>query len=105
MPRMDKTNQKTTNFEKKYGLPKSCRKIKLTRKIKTINDLLAKSDINSVIEDLLKVKADITDLVIIYKADNSIHLLDQVSTPLTTELGMLEVAKNIMLNDFIEDEE
>jgi hypothetical protein len=85
------------------------RRIKLSTKIKTMNDILARSDVNDVIEGIVNDKKDITDILIICKlSDNTIHYVytmnesdiqnsDIQNSELKT-LGLMEYTKNSILN-------
>jgi hypothetical protein len=79
-------------------------KLKLTRKIKTLDDLFARSDVNDTIEQLVSTKKDITDLVMVYKtSDGSIwysYAIDDATNQdeMVKVLGLIEYAKNMILN-------
>jgi hypothetical protein len=87
---------------------------KLSRKIKTMDDLLTRDDINATLQEVLKCKKDITDIIIIYKdSDGVINQSAAVSEAGEWSkdcdlkvLGMLEYVKNMILNpiDDCEDE-
>jgi len=59
-------------------------------KIKTINDLLARDDINGILADLNKRKPDITDMIVIFynkrKDTWGWTITDNTSDPLATYL-------------------
>lgn len=87
------------------------RKIKLSRKIKTIDDLISRSDVNDILSNIASQKVDITDIVCIYKtSDGFIQYSYAINEPNTTGevikvLGLIEYAKNILLNPNDKSEE
>jgi hypothetical protein len=95
-------NKKPNNFEKRYGLPPSVRKLKLTNRIKTVNDLLTRSDVNDVLDELSKNKSDVTDMIVIYKTSNNLmhysYAINDNNNETLRVLGMVEYFKNMILN-------
>ncbi len=108
MPMNNINNKKPSNFEKKYGLPSSVRKLKLTNKIKSVNDLLSRSDVNDVLDELSHDKSDITDMIVIYKtSDNKMnysYALTDNDNEYIQALGMVEYFKSMLLNGSSKDE-
>ncbi len=90
-----------SNFEKKYGLPKSALRIKKgVRRITTIEDLLTRDDINGILVALDKVKPHISDMIVIY-FDKERNILDYIVTDETLvskSVWMLEATKLDILN-------
>jgi hypothetical protein len=86
------TNHKSTTI--KYHL----------KKIKTINDLFAQDDVNRLIEDVNAKKSNINELIAIYKTvDGKIHW-ECATSNLSTTLGLIEIAKDMMLKCGDEEE-
>jgi hypothetical protein len=85
------------------------RKLKLSRKIKTIDDLFARDNVNDILDEVSKDKKDITDMIILYKtSDGCIHYsyaIDESDAKEETlkALGLLEYVKNMILFPESED--
>jgi len=77
---------------------------KLT-KVKTINDLLTRDDINGILADLDEAKPDISDLIVIYM-DKDKNRCFQITedTLVSTATWMLESTKLDMINEDLEEE-
>ena len=74
-------------------------KTKLPRKIKTINDLLARDDINEFLADMDNEKANIKQALIIYvRRDGSYSWEISEGIPDATVLGLLEQMKYDILS-------
>ncbi len=82
----------------KHGLPASAMRIK--SRVTTVNDLLARDDINGILKDLDKVKPHITDCIVIYvdKRDNKIHWNNTEDTLTSLAVYMLESVKLRLMN-------
>lgn len=75
-------------------------KTKRTRRITTVEDILARDDVNEILGELNKVKPDISDLIVIYydKENNRWNFKITGDTLSSTLIWMLEVTKNDILN-------
>ncbi len=74
-------------------------------RVKTINDLLARDDINGILADLDQKKPNISDMIVIYldKETQKYHFQITEKTLVSTATWMLESTKLDILNS--EDEE
>jgi hypothetical protein len=73
-------------------------RIKFTTKIRTINDLLTRDDINQMIEDLNNNKVNIKHLSIIYTTkDDTIYSEHTEDSMLSSIIYQIEVTKNELL--------
>jgi len=109
MGHREASDRKVSNFEKKFGLPNTVRKLKLTKRVVTVDDILARSDVNATLADFEKCKADVTDLVILYKKANGELRIAQSGTPKKQIYWMLvkaarELGNDILYNEDDEDE-
>lgn len=77
----------------------------LTKHAHTIDDLLTHSDVNEVLENVVKQKADIDEIVIIYKSHKD-EEIRWCANDLEAKscLWMLEIVKQNLLNDDDDDE-
>ena len=81
----------------------SIRKLKISRNIKTVDDLITRSDVNDILSEAAQNKADITDIIIISKtSDGLMHYSwavdDDGKNETLKALGMIEYTKNMILN-------
>ena len=85
-----------------HRIPKSAR----LPKVKTINDLLTRDDINGMLAELDKEKPNISDLIVIYldKDTKQYHFQITEDTLNAIAVWMLENTKLDMLNDELEEE-
>ncbi len=88
--------------EGKYGLPKGAYRIKGTKlpKNTSVNDLLARDDVNGILIDLDKEKPNITDMIVIYykKDRDCIGWQTTGDTHESKIIWMLEVVKTNILS-------
>lgn len=84
------------NFEKKYGIPKSATRAK---RATTINDLLARDDINGILSDLNKEKPSMTDLIVIYVDKEGLKWQYTDDTLVSKAVWMIECMKFDLLNE------
>jgi len=76
----------------------------MSRKIKTLDDLFARDDVNDLLEYLAKDKSDITDIITLYKtSDGVVHYSYAINEQTTMDevlkaLGLVEYVKNMILN-------
>jgi len=75
-------------------------------KVKTINDLLARADINSIINELDKEKPNMSDLIVIWLDKNDKRYLFQITEDTLSDRAtwMLESTKLDVLNEDTEEE-
>ena len=85
------------SFQDKHGVPASAFRIKLGR-IKTIDDLFTRSDVNELLEKVIKEKSDICNLVIMWKNSKGIVEYLVTDNPQTEIVGLIEFTKNMILN-------
>jgi hypothetical protein len=82
----------------------STRKIKLSRKIKTVDDLLARSDVNDVLTSVAETKPDIIDIICIYQtSDKIIHYSYAIKAEAKDDeqlkaLGMLRYVEDMIIH-------
>jgi len=89
------------NNRHSHRIPNSAR---LT-KVKTINDLLTRDDINGILADLDKAKPNISDLIVIYMdKDKNRYFLTTEDTLVSTATWMLEGTKLDVINEELEDD-
>lgn len=79
---------------------------RIPKSIKTVDDLLAKDDINGMIADLTKLRGKIKDLVIIYTINDTENYAYSISdeTLISKATWLLESTKLHMLNVFNDDD-
>ena len=87
---------------REHRIPKSA---KLT-KVKTVNDLLTRDDINGMLADLDKEKPNISDLIVIYldKRDKRYHFQITEDTLNAVAVWLLQQVNQDILNEDTEDE-
>ena len=79
-------------------------KLKISRRIKTVNDLLARSDVNNTLEDFIKRKVDVVDLMIVYTtAQGEIRMSQSGIEPKDMMWMLQKTAQTILRED--EDQE
>ena len=85
-----------------HRMPRSAR----LPKVKTINDLLTRDDINGMLADLDKEKPNISDLIVIYLNKDTKKYNFQITedTLNTTAVWLLQQANQDVLNDDTEEE-
>lgn len=85
------------NNRRSHKIPNSAR----LPKVKTINDLLTRDDINGMLADLDEAKPDISDLIVIYMdKDKSRCFLITEDTPVSTATWLLETTKlDVIMED------
>lgn len=105
MPRKDPTDRKISNFEKRFGLPNTARKLKMTKRVVTVDDILARSDVNATLADFEKCKADVTELVIVYKKANGELRIAQSGIPKKDIYWMLIKSARELGNSIIYDDD
>ncbi len=77
----------------------------LTKHAKTLDDILAHSDVNEVLENVVAEKSDIDEILIIYKTHNDKQIHWCASDLESREcLWMIKIVEQALLNDE-EDEE
>lgn len=75
------------------------------RRAVTVNDLLARDDVNGILADLDKVKPNVQDLIVIYvDAESRYHWQITNSTLVSTATWMLESTKLDLLNTNSEED-
>jgi len=86
-----------SNNRRSHRIPNSAR----LPKVKTINDLLTRDDINGILADLDKAKPNISDLIVIYMdKDKNRYFLTTEDTLVSTATWMLEGTKlDVILED------
>jgi hypothetical protein len=78
---------------------------KTTRKITTINDVLARDDVNDILEKVNRSKADICDLIVItMPKDGGYRLWITNETLESKAVYMLEAVKMDILNGNLEED-
>ena len=87
---------------RKHRITKSA---KIPKRVMTVNDILARDDVNGILADLDKLKPDIKTLIAIYldNKDNEYHWRITDGTWVSTATWMLESTKLDLLNS--EDDE
>lgn len=87
------------------GLPKSEITPKRPKRITTIEDMLARDDVNDILRDLDKDKPNISELLVIYldRRDGKLYYQVTKETLVPLATWMLEATKLEMLSD--EEEE
>ncbi len=94
MARKEPTDRKT------LATPTKTTKVKRKRRITTVNDILARDDVNDILESLVKNKAGISDLfVITIGRDGEIFWRYSDNTLPSKAIMMLEVAKFDILSE------
>ncbi len=80
------------------------KKLSKSRKLTTINDVLARDDVNDILEKVNRSKADICDLIVItMPKDGGYSLWITEETLESKVVYMLEAVKNDILNGKLED--
>jgi hypothetical protein len=76
------------------------------RRAVTVNDLLARDDVNGILADLDKEKPNIQDLVVVYidRRDNRYYAKWTEATLVSTAVWMLESTKLDLLNANCEED-
>ncbi len=97
--------RKKDRYNKRLELPTSAIRAKQKR-ITTIDGLLARDDVNGILDDLNKVKPNIQDLVVIYidNSDGNRHFKMTEGTLQSLAVWMLETAKLDLLNNENEED-
>ena len=89
------------NNRRSHRIPNSAR----LPKIKTVNDLLTRDDINGILADLDEAKPDISDLIVIYvDKDKNRYFLTTEDTLTSTATWMLESTKLDVIMEDTEEE-
>ena len=88
---------------RKHRITKSA---KIPKRVMTVNDILARDDVNGILADLDKLKPNIKTLIVIYldNKDNKYHWRITDGTWVSTATWMLESTKLDLLNSEDEDE-
>lgn len=88
--------------KRQHRIPNSAR----LPKVKTVNDLLTRDDINGMLADLDKEKPNISDLIVIYlnKDDKRYYFQITEDTLNATATWMLESTKLDVLNEDLEED-
>lgn len=87
---------------KTHRIPIGATKPKRSRRITTVEDLLARDDVNGILNNLNEVKPNISDLIVIYmdKRDKQRYFLTTEGTLVSTATWLLETTKyDIILED------
>lgn len=90
------------NKKRSHKVPVSAR----LPKVKTINDLLARADINSIINELDKEKPNMSDLIVIWmgKETKQYHFQITEETLNCLAVWMLEGVKLDVMNEDLEED-
>lgn len=77
------------------------------QKVKTVNDMLTRDDINGMLSELEKQKPNISDLIVIWLDKNDRKFYFQITgdTLVTTAVWMLEGAKLDVMNEDFDEED
>jgi hypothetical protein len=82
------------------------KKLSKSRKLTTINDVLARDDVNDILEKVNRSKADICDLIVItMPKDGGYRLWITDETPDSKAVYMLEAVKVDILNGNLENDD
>ncbi len=79
---------------------------KMLKGVKTLNDLMARDDVNGILQDLDIAKPNITDLVVVYidRRDKKYRWQATEDTLTSTAVWLLECAKQDFINIGNEDD-
>lgn len=88
--------------KRSHRIPRSAR----LPKVKTLNDLFTRDDINGMLADLAKEKPNISDLLVIYldKRDNKYYFQVTDNTLIPTAIWLLESTKLNLLDENLGEE-
>jgi hypothetical protein len=90
-----------SNFDKKNGLPNSA--LRLKRRVVTVSDILARDDVNEILQYLDKNKANLTGLIVIATDRDGTNHYRNTEQSVASVVYTLEVAKLDYIDDACEE--